>query len=77
MSPQERCRRYREMADAAYLKARYVKSPEQRAEYLSMAAGWHAMALEMETDIRRLTQLEASQSRLRKTQKKENDQDFH
>lgn len=35
------------------------------------------MALEMETDIRRLTQLEASQSRLRKTQKKENDQDFH
>ena len=65
------------MADAAFLKAQYVKSPEQRSEYLNMAAGWHAMALEMETDIRRLTQLEASQTRLRKVRKKESGQDFN
>ena len=76
LPPQERCKRYREMADAAFLKAQYVKDREQRAEYLSMAAGWHAMALEMEADIKRLTQLEDSQDRLRKAMHSKRDEDM-
>jgi len=69
LPPPERTQRYREMADAAFLKAKHVKDDDLRAEYLRLAAGWHAMALELEANLRHLTQLEASQARLRQTPK--------
>ena len=65
LRPPERAQRYREMADAAFLKAKYVRDNDLRAEYLRLATGWHAMALELEANLRHLTQLEASQARLR------------
>lgn len=76
LTPEERVQRYREMADAAFLKAQRLKTPEQRAEYLNLAAAWHALARDMETDIRSLTQLEASQERLRKSANQEEDRDL-
>jgi hypothetical protein len=69
--PAQRSRRYRELADAALAKARHAKLPGLRAEYLAMAAGWHALAQEMEDDIRARTQLEASVSRLRRVEPKQ------
>lgn len=60
----ERSRRYREMADDAFHKARQSSDPDHQAECLGRAMGWHAMALELEADIRHLAQLEASQARL-------------
>ncbi|HET7084699.1 MAG TPA: hypothetical protein VFI23_08015 [Rhizomicrobium sp.] len=44
----ERIGQYREMADAAYLKARKALNPTQQSEYLNMAASWHALAQELE-----------------------------
>lgn len=76
MTPQERARRYREMADAAFLKAQHLKNQQQRVEYLNLATAWHALAQEMESDIKRLTQLEGSQQRLREARKKDEDQNF-
>jgi hypothetical protein len=55
------------MADAAFLKARHSADPDQQAECLGLAMGWHAMALELEAHLRHLTQLEVSQARLRAT----------
>jgi hypothetical protein len=48
LSPEQRAERYREFADAAFLKAQHTKHQEHRAEYLSMAAAWHTMAMEIE-----------------------------
>src|SRR5215471_11657266 len=45
---EQRARLYREMADAAFLKAQKAIDPTQRAEYLNMATSWHALAQEME-----------------------------
>ena len=44
----ERARRYREFAAAAFGQAGTAETEELRAEYLSMAAGWHSMAFELE-----------------------------
>ena len=41
-------------------------SKELRTNFLNLAAGWHAMAQELETTIEDLAQLEESQNRLRK-----------
>ena len=76
ISPEERARRYREMADAAFLKAQHLKTPQGRAEYLSLAMAWHALAQEMESDIRSLAQLEASQQRVREAKNKEKDRNL-
>jgi ABC-type phosphate transport system auxiliary subunit len=65
LSPQERSRQYREMADGAFLKAQKTAKPELRAEYLALAMSWHAMAQELEADLGNLTQVEMSQRRLR------------
>lgn len=73
MSPEERARRYREMADAAFLKAQHLKDPDRRAEYLSLATAWHALARKMESDIRGPAQLEASQQRVREANDKDRD----
>ena len=64
LPPSRRCQRYREMADAALLESQQAKTSQQRAEYLTMAAGWLALAQDLELDPRRLTQLEESQQRL-------------
>ena len=53
------------MADAAFLKAQHLKNPQQYAEYLALATAWHALAQDLESDIRSLEQLEASQERVR------------
>ena len=37
---------YREFATEAMLKAREAADPRQRAQYLSIAAKWHALAVE-------------------------------
>ena len=76
ISPEERARRYREMADAAFLKAQRLKTPRERAEYLNLATAWHALAQEMESDIRSLAQLEASQQRVREAKDKKKDRDL-
>lgn len=76
MSPEERARRYREMADAAFLKAQHLKNPDRRAEYLSLATAWHALARKIESDIRGLAQLEASQQRVREASAKDKDRDL-
>jgi hypothetical protein len=60
LSPQQRSRHYRELADAAFLKAKHVDNPQTRTEYLTLAAAWHALAQEMERGERRLTRTEAS-----------------
>lgn len=45
---EKRFERYRELADAAFLKAKRARTPEQKTEYLSMAAEWHALATRIE-----------------------------
>jgi hypothetical protein len=64
------------MADAAFLKVQHLKSPQERAEYLALATAWHALAQEMESDIRSLEQLEESQERLRKSAGLDKDRDL-
>jgi hypothetical protein len=44
----ERAKRYREFAAAAFDHAGTAETEQLRAEYLSMAAGWHSMAFELE-----------------------------
>lgn len=45
---EQRIERYRQYANAALRKANEIDSPDHKAEYLSMAAGWHTMAQELE-----------------------------
>gem|GEM_PF-6651047 len=66
-----RAQRYREMADAAFLKAQRVSSAEMRAEYLALAAGWLAMAQDIEKAPDGRTQLEESQRRVKHAIRKE------
>lgn len=44
----ERVQQYREMADATLIKAQTIEDPEMRKQYLNMAAGWHALAQQLE-----------------------------
>ena len=62
-SRQERAQRYRDMADAAFLKAQRVENPEIRAEFLNLATGWHAMALEIEKGLERPIQPQENPAR--------------
>jgi hypothetical protein len=54
------------MADAAFLKAKHTDNPQTLAEYLTLAAGWHALAQEMEREDSKLAQLEALQKSIQK-----------
>ncbi|MFL6689186.1 MAG: hypothetical protein ACJ8IR_03220 [Alphaproteobacteria bacterium] len=45
---EERARHYRMFATAAMQQAGDAVNAEERASYLSMAADWHALALELE-----------------------------
>lgn len=62
---EERVQQYREMADATLLKAQTVEDPEMRKQYLNMAAGWHALAQQLEAgnpDPEAMPDMMASQS---------------
>lgn len=48
---EERAERYRQFGAEAVKKAQEATDPDRRAEYLTMASGWHAMAVEAERYI--------------------------
>jgi hypothetical protein len=48
LPPAERAERYREFANDAMQKAQTAVNSEHRIEYLTMAAGWHSLASEIE-----------------------------
>jgi hypothetical protein len=48
MTPEARWRHYRELADVAFHKAQATQDPKLRADQLSLAAAWHALALDIE-----------------------------
>jgi hypothetical protein len=52
LPPEHRAERYRQVASEAMQKAQDTTDPERRAEYLTMAAGWHNLAVETERAIR-------------------------
>jgi len=45
---EERIQQYREMADATFLKAKRTEDPFSRAEFMSLASNWHALARQLE-----------------------------
>ena len=48
LSVEERIQQYREMADATFLKAKRTEDPAVRAQYMTMATNWHALAQQLE-----------------------------
>jgi hypothetical protein len=48
LPPEERAERYRQFASEAIRKSQEAKDSDRRAEYLTMAAGWHNLAIEAE-----------------------------
>ena len=44
----QRLLRYRQLSQEALQKATHIEDEEMRAGYLSMAAGWHMLATEIE-----------------------------
>ena len=48
LPPDERAQRYRQFATEAVRKAQEACDLDLRAEYVTMAAGWHTMAVEAE-----------------------------
>ena len=48
LPPDERAERYREFAAQAIMRAQDAASADERAEHLTMAAGWHTLAVEVE-----------------------------
>jgi hypothetical protein len=51
LPPLERARRYREMAEAAYLLAADASSSERKAGYLEYASAWHDLAAALEREL--------------------------
>ena len=51
LPPAERAECYRQFARSAVRKAQAVTDEEYRAEYLTMASGWHSLALEIERSL--------------------------
>jgi hypothetical protein len=52
LSGQERLKRYRQFAEEALEKANEAGEAEMRTGFLTMAAGWHALACEIERSAR-------------------------
>ena len=48
LPPKERAEHYRKCAEEALRRASESANPDERNAYISMAAGWHAMAIEAE-----------------------------
>jgi hypothetical protein len=65
LRPAERAKRYRQFADDASRRAAKTKDSDLHAGLLSLASGWHSMAVEMEQQHRNRAQLEQSQARLK------------
>ena len=51
LPPEQRAERYRQFANDAMKKAQDSKDPDRRAEFLTLASGWHAMAVEAERAV--------------------------
>lgn len=51
-SEKERLTRYRQFAEEALEKAREAGNADLRAGFLTMAAGWHSLAYEIERSAR-------------------------
>jgi hypothetical protein len=48
LPPRERVKRYRLLAAEAYARAQGAADATSRAQYLTIANGWHALAVEAE-----------------------------
>ena len=48
---EQRARRYRELANAAFREAQYIKNPVERVERLRLAWSLHGLAQKAEADI--------------------------
>ena len=48
---EQRVERYRQYAAEALIRSKAATDPAQQAEYLTMAAGWQAMASETERSL--------------------------
>jgi hypothetical protein len=48
LPPDQRAERYREFAAQAIIRAQHAANTDERAEHLTMAAGWHTLAVEAE-----------------------------
>ena len=62
---EQRVRRCREMANAAFREAQYIKNSQERMNCLRLAWSWHAMAQQAEAEINDRAQVQASQEKLR------------
>ena len=51
---EQRAERYRQLAAQAVTKAQEETDPDRRAEFLTKASGWHAMAVEAERYLSRI-----------------------
>ena len=51
LPPEQRAERYRQFAAQAVTMAQAESNPEQRAELLTVAAGWHSLAVEAERSL--------------------------
>jgi hypothetical protein len=52
LSPEQRAEHYRQLAKKALLRAARVPDQHVKADYLALAANWHAMAEEMDRAAR-------------------------
>jgi len=71
-----RVRRYREMANAAFREAQYIKNPQERMNCLRLAWSWHAMAQQAEAEINGRAKLQASHCQHHKPPTKPGGQDL-
>jgi hypothetical protein len=62
---EQQSQQYRELADGALRSARQTANPEQQAEYMRLALGWHSMAHDAEA---RSSNLAAVEKRLHRSE---------
>lgn len=70
LKPEQRAERYRQFAEDALKRAAAAAGPDQRSEYIAMAASWHTMAMEAEKNLD-LAALEAAKDKAGKRRAKE------
>lgn len=51
LPPEQRAERYRQFASQAVVKSQEATDPDRKAEYLTMASGWHTLAVEAERSL--------------------------
>jgi hypothetical protein len=72
LPPLERARRYRQFAAEGIRRADESADPEARAANLSMASGWHTLAIEVESAA-----TQVGQATLQGQQEQDGDGDRH